>query len=226
MKTDQAAIEVRDLEFRYREGEFRLRLESLRVAPGETVAIIGPSGTGKTTLLNLMAGVITPDAGRVRVAGADVTGLGDTARRAHRIRNIGMIFQEFELISYLDVLDNVLLPYRIDPRLKLDSAVRQRAKALVTEVGLGDKLRRRVTRLSQGERQRVAIGRALITGASVLLADEPTGNLDPRNKQKILDLLFEQVKARQVTLVAVTHDHGLLDRFDRVVEFDGLEVAT
>ena len=226
MKTDQAAIDVRDLEFRYREGEFRLRLESLRVAPGETVAIIGPSGTGKTTLLNLMAGVITPDAGRVRVAGADVTDLGDAARRAHRIRNIGMVFQEFELISYLDVLDNVLLPYRIDPRLKLDSAVRQRAKALVTEVGLGDKLRRRVTRLSQGERQRVAIGRALITGASVLLADEPTGNLDPRNKQKILDLLFEQVKARQVTLVAVTHDHGLLDRFDRVVEFDGLEVAT
>ena len=225
MTRDGSAIAISNLEFRYREGDFVLRIASLQVAPGETLAVIGPSGTGKTTLLNLMAGVAVPEAGTVRVAGAEVTALGDTARRAHRIRNIGMVFQEFELISYLDVLDNVLLPYRIDPQLKLDAAVAEQAAALVTEVGLGDKLRRRVTHLSQGERQRVAIGRALVTGASVLLADEPTGNLDPRNKERILDLLFEQVRSRGVTLVAVTHDHGLLDRFDRVVEFDGLEVT-
>jgi ABC-type lipoprotein export system ATPase subunit len=198
----------------------------MRVQSGETVAVIGPSGTGKTTLLNLMAGVVVPDAGSVQVSGEEITSLGEAARRAHRIRNIGMVFQEFELISYLDVTDNVLLPFRIDPRLQLDAAARTQAAELIDQVGLGDKARRRVTRLSQGERQRVAIARALVTGARVILADEPTGNLDPRNKEKILDILFGQVKARGVTLVAVTHDHGLLDRFDRVVEFDGLEVGS
>ncbi len=226
MISTKSAIEIRDLGFRYRDGEFRLRIPELGVAPSETVAVIGPSGTGKTTLLNLMAGVVVPDSGTVRVAGADITTLGETARRAHRIRRIGMVFQEFELISYLDVTDNVLLPFRIGPQLKLNAAVRSHAAELIVQVGLGDKAHRRVTHLSQGERQRVAIARALVTGAQVILADEPTGNLDPVNKNKILDILFEQVKARDVTLVAVTHDHGLLDRFDRVVEFDGLEVGT
>ncbi len=217
-----AAIDIRDLDFRYGEGDFRLRIPALTVAPAETVAVIGPSGTGKTTLLNLIAGIAVPDAGRIIVGGADVTTLGDRDRRAHRIRQIGLVFQEFELISYLDVLDNVLLPYRLDPALKLDDPARRRARQLVDEVGLADKLRRRVTRLSQGERQRVAIARALVTGAGVVLADEPTGNLDPRNKDRILDLLFAQVTARGATLVAVTHDHALLDRFDRVVEFESL----
>lgn len=226
MISDTSAIEIRDLDFRYGEGEFRLRVPELRIAPSETVAVIGPSGTGKTTLLNLMAGVMVPDSGIVKVAGAEITALGETARCAHRIRHIGMVFQEFELISYLDVTDNVLLPFRIDPQLKLDAAVRSHAAELIVQVGLDDKAHRRVTHLSQGERQRVAIARALVTGTQVILADEPTGNLDPVNKIKILDILFEQVKARAVTLVAVTHDHSLLDRFDRVVEFGGLEVGT
>ena len=225
MAAGHPIIDVKNLDFHYGEGAFRLRLPALEIAVGETVAVIGPSGTGKTTLLNLMAGVAVPCAGTVRVAGGDLHAMSDADRRAHRIRNIGLVFQEFELISYLDVLDNVLLPYRLDPRLKLDAVVRERATTLISELGLGDLLHRRVTRLSQGERQRVAIGRALVTGASVILADEPTGNLDPANKTKILDLLFTQVAARGMTLVAVTHDHGLLDRFDRVVEFDGMEAA-
>ncbi len=219
------AIDIHDLDFRYREGEFRLQIPSLQVARNETVAVIGPSGTGKTTLLNLIAGIALPDAGRIVVGGADIAALGDAARRAHRIRKVGLVFQEFELISYLDVIDNILLPYRLDPGLKLDKAARDRARSLAEEVGLADKLRRRVTRLSQGERQRVAMARALITGAGVVLADEPTGNLDPRNKDRILDLLFQQVDARGATLVAVTHDHALLDRFDRVVEFESLQVS-
>ena len=118
----------------------------MQVSPGELLVITGRSGSGKTTLLNLLAGVVVPGAGTVRVAGTDVTTLGDTARRAHRIRNIGMVFQEFELISYLDVTDNVLLPYRIDPRLKLDAAVRAHARELIEQVGLGGMARRRVTR--------------------------------------------------------------------------------
>jgi len=226
VNSTKSAIEIRSLDFRYGDGGFRLRIPELSVAPSETVAVIGPSGTGKTTLLSLMAGVVVPNSGNVRVAGAEITALGESARRAHRISNIGMVFQEFELISYLDVTDNVLLPFRIAPQLKLNASVRSHAAELIEQVGLGDKAHRRVTLLSQGERQRVAIARALVTGAQVILADEPTGNLDPDNKIKILDILFEQVKSRAVSLVAVTHDHSLLDRFDRVVDFGSLEVGT
>ncbi len=225
MDSTRTTIAIANLDFHYGEGAFRLCIPSLAVASAETVAVIGPSGSGKTTLLNLIAGVVVPQTGALEVAGTDVARLNDAARRAHRIRNIGLVFQEFELISYLDVLDNVLLPYRLDPALKLGRAVRDRAQQLIIDVGLGDKHRRPVTRLSQGERQRVAIARSLVTGASVILADEPTGNLDPRNKTRILDLLFDQVAARGVTLVAVTHDHGLLDRFDRVIDFETLGVA-
>lgn len=218
------AISIRGLDFRYREGGFRLRVDALEVAPAQTVAVTGPSGTGKTTLLHLIAGIMKPDAGIILAGAGEVSSLTDAARRRHRIRNIGLVFQEFELISYLDVLDNILLPYRLDPGLQLDRAASDRALALVKEVGLGDKVRRRVTQLSQGERQRVAIARALVTGGQLVMADEPTGNLDPRNKKRILDLLFDQVKARGITLVAVTHDHSLLDRFDRVIDFASLGV--
>lgn len=226
MDSDLSTVRLTDLEFRYQEGAFRLCVPTLQVEATETVAVIGPSGTGKTTLLNLIAGISVPDRGSIRVADTEISGLNDAERRAFRIRKIGLVFQEFELISYLDILDNVLLPYRIDPELKLDSAVRDRAALLIEELGLADKSKRRVTHLSQGERQRVAIARALITNPKLVLADEPTGNLDPRNKEKILDLLFERALAAGVTLMAVTHDHGLLERFDRVVDFDSLAVSS
>jgi ABC-type lipoprotein export system ATPase subunit len=216
-------VSIRDIDFRYPGNGFRLKVPSLEMAPGETVAVIGPSGTGKTTLLNLIAGVEVPGEGQIIVGDTDLATIGDADRRALRIRTIGMVFQAFELLSHLDVLDNVLLPYRIHSALHLENAVRERAVELVRELGLGEKLRRNVTRLSQGERQRVAIGRALVTDPPLLLADEPTGNLDPSNKGRILDLLFSQVKSRGATLVTVTHDHALLDRFDRVIEFSDLQ---
>ena len=212
-------IGIADLTFRYREGEFRLEIPELSVARGETVAIIGPSGTGKTTLLNLIAGIIQPQAGRVVTDQVEVTQLGDAQRRAFRIAHIGLVFQEFELLTYLSVLDNILLPYRINPVMHLDGDVRGRAVALAGDVGIGDKLRRNVSRLSQGERQRVAVCRAILPEPNLILADEPTGNLDPRNKGRVLDILFDQVHRAKITLVAVTHDHEVLDRFDRVIEF-------
>jgi len=221
-------IRVEDIEFAYPRSDFRLRVPEFAVDRGGRTALVGPSGSGKTTLLNLIAGVVSPDGGRVTVQDVDVTALGHSDRRNFRIARIGMVFQEFELLDYLDVLDNVLLPYRITNALKLDPEVRDRARRLIDEVGLAGKQSRNVRRLSQGERQRVAVCRALVTGPPLLLCDEPTGNLDPANKDHVLDVVFDQVAKNGTTLVAVTHDRDILGRFERVVdikEFQGLSTA-
>ncbi len=214
-----AMIRITGLRFRYRGSDFRLHVPDLEIDRGASVAFTGPSGSGKTTLVNLIAGICTPGDGRITVDGVDVHALGDSARRRFRIRNLGLVFQEFELIEYLDVLDNILLPYRIASELKLDPSIRRRAVELADTVAIGDKLRRFVRRLSHGERQRVALCRALLTRPGLVLADEPTGNLDPANKLHVLDLLFDCAREAGATLVVITHDHDLLHRFDRVVDF-------
>jgi ABC-type lipoprotein export system ATPase subunit len=212
-------IELEDLEFHYGEGDFRLRIRALAVERGSKVAVVGPSGSGKTTFLHLVAGISLPRAGRVVTGGVELTGLDEAARRAFRIRNIGLVFQEFELLEYLNVLDNILLPYRIDPVLRLDPGVRERAARLAERVGIGDKLGRFANRLSQGEKQRVAVCRALLVEPELLLADEPTGNLDPANKGRVLDILIDHAEESGATLVLVTHDRDLLGRFQRVIDF-------
>ena len=217
------AIELREVLFRYRGGDFELRIPGLAIRSGERVAVIGPSGSGKTTLLHLIAGIATPECGRVRTAGADLSSLDDASRRDFRIRNLGLVFQEFELLDYLSVLDNVLLPFRINPALRLDAAVRARAEALARRVGIGDELARPAGRLSHGEKQRVAVCRALVARPGLLLADEPTGNLDPVNKERVLDILEEYAREHGATLLTVTHDHELLPRFGRVVDFKSLQ---
>jgi len=213
-----AGVRIRDLEFAFGDREFVLRIDELDIAPGSRVALVGPSGCGKTTLLHLVAGILTPKRGEVRVGDVPLAERSDRERRDFRIRNIGMVFQSFELIEYLRVLDNILLPYRINSALVLDSAVKERARVLAATLGIGERLHRRIQHLSQGERQRVAICRALLSRPSLVLADEPTGNLDPRTTSRILDVFFEQVEQAGATLVVVTHDHGLLERFDRVVD--------
>ena len=212
-------ITIQNIGFYYPGGEFKLNIPEFPVAGGEKVAVIGPSGSGKTTLLNLIAGIMVPQKGTVSVNDTPVSALGDRARRDFRISNIGFVFQDFELLDYLNVLDNVLHPYRITGALKLDKAVRARALKLTREMGIGDKLKRNPNDLSQGEKQRVAICRALLPQPRLILADEATGNLDPDNKSLILDLLFSAVSNHDATLLAVTHDHELLRRFDRVVDF-------
>ena len=213
-------IELAELCFRYPEGDFSLRVPALEVGRGEKVAVVGPSGSGKSTLLHLIAGIKTPRSGRVVTCGVDVTVLDDTRRRDFRIRKVGLVFQEFELLEYLTVLDNILLPYRIHPALRLDSAVRERAAELAGHVGIADKLGRFATRLSQGEKQRVAVCRALIADPDLLLADEPTGNLDPATTARVMDSLFAAAASRGATLLMVTHDSDLLDRFGRIVDFE------
>lgn len=212
-------ISIQNLNFHYPAGVFQLTIPEFQVTGGEKVAVIGPSGSGKTTLLNLVAGIITPVSGSIDVGDISVGQLNDAGRRDFRISNVGFVFQDFELLDYLNVLDNILHPYRITKALQLDSAVRQRALMLTEEMGIADKLKRRADDLSQGEKQRAAICRALLPQPRLILADEATGNLDPENKTRILDLLFRAVTENGTTLLAVTHDHELLKRFDRVVDF-------
>ena len=212
------AVSIRDLEFRYADGPFCLRVDSLQIEAGARVGLVGPSGSGKTTLLQLVSGIELPQRGRIDVGELSVTSLTDAERRRFRIRRVGSVFQEFELLDYLDVLDNILLPYRIHGALQLDDGVRDRAIALAESTGIGDLRNRGVRRLSQGERQRVAICRALLPQPELLLADEPTGNLDPKSKDVVFDLLLQHASREGATLIAATHDHGLLDRFERVVD--------
>lgn len=212
-------IQLYRLHFKHDSGGFSLDLPALDIARGETIAIIGPSGSGKTTLLNLLAGILHPDQGSIIIDDMTLSDLGDAVARNFRANHIGLIFQEFELLEYLNVLDNILLPYRINKELQLSSEVSNRAAALADRTGISDKLDRFPDQLSQGERQRVAVCRALVTQPALLLADEPTGNLDPENKTIVLDLLLAMAKEQNATLITVTHDHDLVSRFDRVIDF-------
>lgn len=212
-------IEISNMNFQYGEGDFRLHVPRLLVNNGERVAVVGPSGSGKTTLLNLIAGIARPQSGDIVTASHNLADLDDGSIRNFRIEHIGLVFQEFELLEYLDVLDNVLLPYRINSSLNLNDTVRQRAQELLEGVGIGDKRNRYPDQLSQGERQRVAVCRALLVNPPLLLADEPTGNLDSANKGRVLEILIDYAAANEATLVTVTHDTGLLDRFERVIDF-------
>jgi len=214
----QPMIVLDEIHFGYPEGDFALAVPRFEVGHGERVVLVGPSGSGKTTILNLVAGIVVPSRGRVRVAGEEISGTSDSARRAFRVGQIGLVFQEFELLEYLSVLDNILLPYRIHPSLRLTADVRKRARSLAARLGIDHVLRRPPARLSHGERQRAAVCRALVTQPALLLADEPTGNLDPNNKGRVMDALFEISKENGATLLTVTHDHNLVPRFDRVVD--------
>jgi len=213
-------ISISNLEFKYPKGEFRLSIPEFTATDSEKVAVIGPSGSGKTTLLNLIAGILAPVSGTVVLDDLTVNHLNDAGRRDYRITHIGFVFQDFELLDYLNVLDNILHPFRITGALKLNKGVTERAVKLARDMGIDDKLNRHPNNLSQGEKQRAAICRALLPQPKLLLADEPTGNLDPENKIRILDLLFRSVGEKGTTLLAVTHDHELLKRFDRVVNFN------
>ncbi len=211
-------IRIKGLRFHFGDGGFRLDIPALHIDRGRKTALIGPSGAGKTTLINLIAGILTPEAGRVRVDDVDLGGRSDAERRAFRLARVGFVFQEFALLEYLNVRDNVLLPYRIGDALALSPDVDETVRSLAASMHLDDKLRRYPKTLSQGERQRVAICRALVASPGLLIADEPTGNLDPVAARTILDLLLQQASEHDSTLLMVTHNHDLLSAFDEVID--------
>jgi putative ABC transport system ATP-binding protein len=212
-------IELSDIHFHYPKSDFKLQIDKLLFEKGSKTAIIGPSGFGKTTLLNLLAGILLPDSGSIRVEDKLVNDLSDKERRNFRIQKIGFVFQDFRLVPYLNILDNILLPFRINNTLKINSDTLEAAQSLSKDLGIAHKLKKHPTKLSHGERQRVAICRALINKPQVILADEPTGNLDPDNKIRIMSILFNYVEQYASTLIAVTHDHNMLKGFGNTVDF-------
>jgi putative ABC transport system ATP-binding protein len=217
-------VRIESLAFRHAAGAkegpgFQLALRELDLPAGDSLVCIGPSGCGKSTLLQLLAGILVPESGRVLLGDVDLTQRSEAQRRDYRISNIGLVFQEFELLEHLTVAENALLPYFVNRNLRRDDAAEQTLRELAERLGVIAHLPRKPHKLSQGERQRVALCRALVTRPRLLLADEPTGNLDPDNTGNVMDLLLEEVRRRGTTLVMVTHDHDLVPKFDHVLDF-------
>jgi putative ABC transport system ATP-binding protein len=215
-------IELSQVDFEYKQSEFRLRFDSMKAESKKAVALIGPSGCGKTTLMSLIAGILPLQKGRILINNAEINTLTDKQRRLFRIQNIGFVFQDFALLEYLNLYENILHPYRINSALTLDASVKKRASDLAERVGISKRLKNYPGQTSVGEQQRCAIARALLNEPSVILADEPTGNLDPKNKKAVLDILLEYVKDNEAALLVATHDYDLLDSFDEVIDFKEL----
>jgi len=201
-----------------------LRAASLQLADGENVAIIGPSGSGKSTLLNVIGTLEPPTSGRVVLDGQDLTGLDEPRLAAFRNRQIGFVFQEHHLLPQCSVLENVLLPTIATGPTRPESV--ERARMLLDRVGLSDRMEHRPAELSGGERQRVALARALINGPVLLLADEPTGNLDRTTAARVAELLLELQKQEKMMLIVVTHSSRLAALMSRKLELDEGKLKT
>lgn len=195
-----------------------LDLPRLSLAAGEQVAVMGTSGCGKTTLLHIIAGITRPDRGTVRVAGVEITQLSEPARDRFRAEHLGYVFQTFNLLAPFTALENVLLGMSFAGR----AVDRARARTLLERVGLGHRLTHRPAMMSVGEQQRVAVARALANRPRLLLADEPTANVDTRHQQQIVDLLREACREEEVSLVLVTHEPEVAGQFARVEHLDQL----
>ena len=194
---------------------------SLKIATGEVVAIVGASGSGKSTLLGLMAGLDGATSGDVTLDGHSLGAMDEEERAILRSQLVGFVFQSFQLLPSLTALENVMLPIE----LKGDAAAHDKARQLLERVGLNERWHHYPNQLSGGEQQRVAIARAFATEASILFADEPTGNLDTETGARVIDLLFALNREFQTTLVLVTHDERLAQRCDRVIKLVAGEIA-
>ena len=189
---------------------------SFTISAGESVAVVGPSGAGKSTLLALLAGLDLPTDGHVVLKGANLSLLDEDGRAQLRAENVGFVFQSFHLVPSLNALENVMLPLELAGR----SDARKVAREIIEKVGLQERWSHYPAQLSGGEKQRVAIARAFATEPAVLFADEPTGNLDSRTGENVMELMFELNRSSSTTLVLVTHDQDLAKRCDRILSLD------
>ncbi len=202
--------------YRTRKMEYTaIRDISLKVKKGEFISILGPSGSGKTTLMNLIGTLDRPTRGRILIDGVDTTSLNETQLAILRNRKIGFVFQSYNLVPYLNAFENVSLPLMVDG---LDTKENlDRGRALLSEVGLGEKLAKKPNELSGGEQQRVAIVRALINNPPIILADEPTGNLDSKTSDAVMNVLVRMAREKNTTIVMVTHEEDIAAYSDRHV---------
>ena len=221
------AVRLFDVEFSWRRNGFSLRVPSFSVERGRKVLLTGSSGAGKSTLLNLICGTVPAQQGAVEVLGKNLATLSRTKRDRFRAERIGVVFQMFNLVPYLSIIDNVLLPLRFAPerarRARAGGGEGNEAQRLLTALALDPSLHRRpVTELSVGQQQRVAAARALIGGPELVIADEPTSALDQDRQAAFLSLLFGELAAIGATLVMVSHDVRLAAQFDAVVRLDSI----
>lgn len=212
-----ALLEALNLKKYYGKGSYLVKAVddiSFGIDEGEFVAVVGTSGSGKTTLLNLLGGLDTADSGKVVIRGKSLLELGDEERTVFRRRNIGFVFQNYNLLPEANVYQNIILPIRLDGSKNVDE---EYVAGLVEKLGLGDKLRVRPNQFSGGQQQRVAIARALSTKPAIVLADEPTGNLDSETSGQVMELLQRTLKDLGQTMVMITHNEAVAAEADRIL---------
>lgn len=218
MENENLILQIRDLHFQYPASDFKIEISDIKITQGSKIAISGKSGSGKTTLIHLISGILKPQSGEILFYDKSITDMNDKEIRKHRISNIGFIFQEFELLEYLNVMDNLILPYKINKSLVLDSEIKDKAKEIANRIGIGNKLDQHPKQLSGGERQRLAIARALITSPPLIIADEPTGNLDEKTSNIVMDEITDQVSYTNSTLIMISHNNELISSFDEIID--------
>ena len=228
----EAAIAVSDLRFGYVPGEDVLDIPSLRIAAGQRVFLYGPSGSGKSTLLAMMGGVLVPREGSVSILGEDLTRMKSSNRDRFRADHVGFIFQQFNLVPYLSVVDNVCLPCRYSKRrarraADADGSLESSAARLLSALGIDESLRaRKSTDLSVGQQQRVAAARALIGQPELIIADEPTSSLDANRRREFIELLLTECSRANSTVIFVSHDASLATHFDEAIDLEATNKAT
>lgn len=226
-----SVLDVRDLKFGYERAQVLLDIETFHISRGESVFLRGPSGSGKSTLLGLIGGVLKPQAGQVSICGTEITSLSAGRKDKLRADHLGIIFQQLNLLPYLNILQNVTLPTRFSKVRNMrasdeKSSIQNSAKDLILQLGLDEALlSRQVGKLSIGQQQRVAVARALIGGPDLIIADEPTSALDSDNRDRFIELLNTQRRRFDCSLLFVSHDLSLAKHFDRSLNLTELNKA-